>query len=302
MRKFFMEILLFGVTIIWGLAFVWQSITGQQLGPLTVVGFRSLIAVVFLIILAIIMPALYKSQNPKLVKNPSVKHTVLVAIICGVVLFFAMYIQQIGIVMTTAGKAGFISVLYICIVPLFSYFFGAKLNKFFLIGLVLCVIGFYLLSIKDQFYIEKGDMVVFLSAILFGIHIFIIGWASSRSNAMLLSILQLFVVALLSLGFASFKEEITLERIMKVLVPLLALGILSSGVAYTLQIVVQREIPAHIASVIMSFESVVATIGGFFILGEVLTTKEMIGMTVVFFGILISQLREKRENNLNNFK
>ena len=294
MRRFISELILIGVVIIWGLAFIWQNIASKVLGPLTVVGLRSLIAVIFITLVAILVPSLYKSQAPKLIGEASSSKKLWLGIMCGVVLFFAMYIQQIGIGMTTAGKAGFITVLYICIVPFIGVFLGNKLNKFFIIGLILAVIGFYLLSVKEEFTLELGDVIVFISAIFFGVHIIVIDYSALRVNSMFLSIIQLVVVAILSLGLAMIKETIILADILSVAAPLLALGILSSGLGYTGQIIAQREIPPHTTSLIMSLESVVAAIGGVLILSEHIGIREGIGMAVVLVGIIISQLRDKK--------
>ena len=293
MRRFISELILIGVVIIWGLAFIWQNIASKVLGPLTVVGLRSLIAVIFITLVAILVPSLYKSQAPKLIGEASSSKKLWLGIMCGVVLFFAMYIQQIGIGMTTAGKAGFITVLYICIVPFIGVFLGNKLNKFFIIGLILAVIGFYLLSVKEEFTLELGDVIVFISAIFFGVHIIVIDYSALRVNSMFLSIIQLVVVAIFSLGLAMIKETIILADILSVAAPLLALGILSSGLGYTGQIIAQREIPPHTTSLIMSLESVVAAIGGVLILSEHIGIREGIGMAVVLVGIIISQLRDQ---------
>ena len=298
MRKFISELILIGVVIIWGLAFIWQNIASKVLGPLTVVGFRSLIAVKFITLVAILVPSLYRSQAPKLMGEVSSSKKLWLGIMCGVVLFLAMYIQQIGIGMTTAGKAGFITVLYICIVPFIGMFLGNKLNKFFIIGLILAVVGFYLLSVKEEFSLELGDIIVFISAIFFGIHIIVIDYSALRVNSMFLSIIQLVVVAIFSLGLALIKETIILGDILSVASPLLALGILSSGLGYTGQIIAQREIPPHTTSLIMSLESVVAAIGGVLILNEHIGLREGIGMIVVLVGIIISQLRDKKSLDL----
>ena len=298
MRKFISELILIGVVIIWGLAFIWQNIASKVLGPLTVVGLRSLIAVIFITLVAILVPSLYRSQAPKLMGEVSSSKKLWLGIMCGVVLFLAMYIQQIGIGMTTAGKAGFITVLYICIVPFIGMFLGNKLNKFFIIGLILAVVGFYLLSVKEEFSLGLGDIIVFISAIFFGIHIIVIDYSALRVNSMFLSIIQLVVVAIFSLGLALIKETIILGDILSVASPLLALGILSSGLGYTGQIIAQREIPPHTTSLIMSLESVVAAIGGVLILNEHIGLREGIGMTVVLVGIIISQLRDKKSLDL----
>ena len=297
MRKFISELLLIIVTIIWGLAFIWQNIASKVLGPLTVVGIRSIIAVVFLIVVALLVPSLYKSQAPKVLAAPITKNkSWMLGGICGIVLFFAMYISQIGIGMTTAGKAGFITVLYICIVPFIGVFLGNKLNKFFIIGLILSVIGFYFLSVKEEFALEMGDIIVLISAILFGIHIIVIDYSAARVNSMFLSIVQLGVVSILSLCLAAFKETIVFADIMSVIWPLLAIGVLSSGVGYTLQIVGQKDVPPHTASLILSLESVVAAIGGVLILGEHIGIREGIGMLIVFVGIIVSQLPDKKKD------
>ena len=280
MRRFISELILIGVVIIWGLAFIWQNIASKVLGPLIVVGLRSLIAVIFITLVAILVPSLYKSQAPKLIGEASSSKKLWLGIMCGVVLFFAMYIQQIGIGMTTAGKAGFITVLYFCI------------------GLILAVIGFYLLSVKEEFTLEFGDVIVFISAIFFGVHIIVIDYSALRVNSMFLSIIQLVVVAIFSLGLAMIKETIILADILSVAAPLLALGILSSGLGYTGQIIAQREIPPHTTSLIMSLESVVAAIGGVLILNEHIGLREGIGMAIVLVGIIISQLREKKSPKL----
>lgn len=294
MRKFISELLLIGVTIIWGLAFIWQNIASKTLGPLTVVGFRSLIAVTFITLVAVLVPSFYKSQAPKFQGKVTSSQKTWMGIACGIMLFLAMYIQQIGIGMTTAGKAGFITVLYICIVPFIGVFLGNKLNKFFIIGLILSVIGFYLLSVKESFTLETGDIIVFISAIFFGLHIIVIDYSAIRVNSMFLSIIQLVVVAVFSFGLAIFKEDIILSDVLSVIAPLLALGVLSSGFGYTGQIIAQREIPPHTTSLIMSLESVVAAIGGVFILGEHIGLREGIGMAIVFVGIVISQMRDKK--------
>ena len=297
MRKFISELLLIIVTIIWGLAFIWQNITSKVLGPLTVVGIRSVIAVVFLGGVAMLVPSLYKSQDPKMLAEPMTKkQSWLLGGICGIVLFFAMYIAQVGIGMTTAGKAGFITVLYICIVPFIGVFLGNKLNRFFVVGLILSVIGFYFLSVKEEIALETGDLIVLVSAVLFGIHIIVIDYSAVRVNSMFLSLVQLIVVSVLSLVLAVFKETIIFADIMSVVWPLLGIGVLSSGVGYTLQIVGQKDVPPHTASLILSLESVVAAIGGVLILGEHIGIREGIGMFIVFAGIIVSQLPDKKKD------
>ena len=244
-----------------------------------------------------LVPSLYKSQDPKMLAEPTTKkQSWLLGGICGIVLFFAMYIAQVGIGMTTAGKAGFITVLYICIVPFIGVFLGNKLNKFFVVGLILSVIGFYFLSVKEEIALETGDLIVLVSAVLFGIHIIVIDYSAVRVNSMFLSFVQLIVVSVLSLVLAVFKETIIFADIMSVVWPLLGIGVLSSGVGYTLQIVGQKDVPPHTASLLLSLESVVAAIGGVLILGEHIGIREGIGMFIVFAGIIVSQLPDKKKD------
>ncbi|KXB58715.1 DMT family transporter [Gemelliphila asaccharolytica] len=296
MRKLISQILLLLVTIIWGLGFVWQNVASKSLGPYTTVGIRAIIAVIFLILISLALPSLYKSQNPKHNFKKIKYKNIILPLICGVALFFAMSVQQMGMAYTTASKAGFISVMYICIVPLIGIFLGQKLNKFFLIGLIMSVIGLYLLSIKDDFTLGYGDLLILISAFLFAVHILIISFATIRINSMLLSIGQFLVVGILSLAIGYFYEGINLQDILAVINELLALGVLCSGVAFTLQIIGQREVEAHTASLILSLESLFGAIGGVIILKETLTTKELLGMIILFIGVIVSQKKVKKAN------
>ena len=295
MRKFFSEFLLLVVVIIWGLAFVWQSEASKFLGALNVVGFRSLIASIFLIIVATFSKTLYQSQEPKFKTTSSTKKNILYSSVCGVILFLGMYIQQIGLALSTASKSGFITVLYICVVPLIGLFLGYKVNKFFVIGLIMSIIGFYLLSVKGEFSLEYGDLLVLISAVFFGLHIIVIGRVALNINTMFLSIIQLLVVTILSLLLAFIKEGFYIENILNTLPQLLALGILSSGVGFTLQIIAQRNVSANTTSLILSLEAVVAAIGGVVILKEVLSTREVLGMIIVLAGVIISQKKIKKD-------
>jgi len=153
----------------------------------------------------------------------------------------------------------------------------------------------HFISVKEEFILEIGDIVVLISALLFGIHIIVIDYSAARVNSMFLSIVQLVVVSILSLVFAIFTEKIILADILSVIWPLLAVGVLSSGVGYTLQIVGQKNVPPHTASLILSLESIVAVIGGVLILNEHVGIREGLGMLIVFAGIIISQVPDKKQ-------
>lgn len=295
MRKFISEILLVITTLIWGLSFVWQNLASKLLGSFSVVGFRALIASILLLVIVKLFPTLYKSQEAKIKIQTFKNQNIVLSFVCGLTLFLGMYIQQAGVAYTSASKAGFISVMYICIVPIIGLFLGHKIDRNFLWGLILSIIGLYLLSIKEDFTLEYGDFLILLSTFLFAAHILIIGYSATRVNSMYLSIGQLITVAIFSLTFAFFTEGFVLSDIVSILKELLALGLLSSGIAYTLQIIAQRNVPANTASLILSLEAVFATLGAIFILGESLSVREITGMLILFIGILVSQIK-KRDN------
>ncbi len=281
-------ILLFVATI-WGLAFVAQRIGMDHIGPFTFNGLRFALGCIAL------LPIVLFPKN-----RPSGKTTnglIKSGIISGIFLFCGISLQQVGLVYTTAGKAGFITGLYVVFVPFFSLFLkNEKTSTGNWIGAVLAGIGMYFLSITQNMSINIGDLLVLFSAVCFAFHLIIIGRQSSRFNTAQLSLVQCMVCALLSLLTAGMFESFVLSDILTVSIPLIYGGVFSVGVAYSLQIYGQKNSPTAHAAIILSLESVMAALGGWIILNEILAGRAIFGCALMMIGMLTSQLYSKRIN------
>ena len=212
-------------------------------------------------------------------------------LLCGGFLFAGASFQQVGMVYTTAGKAGFITGLYVVFVPFFNMFLRQeRTSQGSWIGAFLAVAGMFLLSVTEQMHMAWGDFLVLLCAACFAGHLLVVGRYSSRVPVLPLCLAQYLVCAILSLMTAAFFEPIEMASVRAAAIPLLYGGIMSVGVAYSLQVVGQQKSPASHAAVILSLESVFAAVGGWLILGEVLTGRGKIGCGLILTGMLISQL------------
>jgi drug/metabolite transporter (DMT)-like permease len=208
----------------------------------------------------------------------------------GLALFSGASLQQIGLVYTTAGKAGFITGLYVIIVPLLGLFWRQQPKVGTWIGAVLAAVGLYFLSVTEEFTIELGDLLVLIGAFFWAAHVLIIGWLSPRINPVKLAFSQYVACSILSLMTACVIENITMLAIFQAAIPILYGGLLSVGIAYTLQVVAQREAhPAH-AAILLSLEAVFAAIGGWLILGEIISARGLFGCGLMLSGMLLSQL------------
>lgn len=299
-KSFFGSSILLVTAIIWGSAFVAQSKGMDYLGPFSFNGIRSIIAVIFLsIVLLFIIVKNKKNPDFKLFKN---KKALIGSIFCGIALMFSTSTQQIGISMTSVGKSGFITSLYIILVPILGLLLKKKvpIKIWFCVGIVL--VGLYLLCIKNSVKIEIGDIFLLLSAFGFAVQILIVDSISQDINTILLSIIQLSAVAILSLFPICIIEQPSISNTLDAMPYLLFAGVLSSGIAYTLQIVGQKYTNPIVASLIMSLESVFAAITGWLFLNEILSLNETIGCILIFIAIIISQIDFKKrvnENQLN---
>jgi len=210
--------------------------------------------------------------------------------LAGLVLFMGASLQQVGLVHTTAGNAGFITGLYVVIVPLLGLFWRQRPDLGTWIGALLAAAGLYLLSVTAAFEIAFGDLLVLVGAFFWAAHVLIIGWLSPRIESIQLACIQFAVCSLLSLITAAALETMTLQGLMGAALPILYGGLLSVGVAYTLQVVAQRDArPAH-AAIILSLESVFAALGGWLLLGELLSARALAGCSLMMAGMLLSQL------------
>jgi drug/metabolite transporter (DMT)-like permease len=211
--------------------------------------------------------------------------------LAGLVLFVAATLQQVGLVYTTAGKAGFITGLYVIIVPLMGLFLGHRTGWGGWMGACLATVGLYLLSVTEYLTFAPGDLWELFGAFFWAVHVLILGWLSPRMDQIKLAFTQYAVCAFLSLLFAVFSETITFNGLQQASVPILYGGILSVGLAYTLQVVAQRDAPPIHASVILSMEAVFAALAGWLVLDEIMSFRNLIGCVLIFTGILFTLLR-----------
>ncbi len=218
------------------------------------------------------------------------KSTLFGGVACGVVLGSALALQQIGIEYTTAGKAGFITSFYIVLVPVFGIFLKRKCSFIVWISVFMALIGLGLLCLKDNFSVGKGEIYVFLCAIMFTVHILVIDHFGEKADSVKMSCIQFAVAGVLSGIVMLLLEKPNFDNLMKAWLPLMYTGVFSSGVAYTLQILGQKGMNPTVASLILSLESVVSVIAGFFILQQKLSGRELAGCVVMFVAIILVQL------------
>lgn len=282
------SLLLLLTAIIWGSAFTAQSVGMDYVGPFTFNGVRSIIGGVALI------PVIgFLNRGKKKEIKSDNKTLIIGGICCGVALAIASSLQQIGIMYTTVGKSGFITTFYIVLVPILGLFFHKKCGLNVWIGVMLALAGLYFLCITETLTIGKGDIYVFLCALVFAVHILIVDYFTYIVEGVKLACLQ-FLVCGLVCGVLMFAfENPQLSQLLAAWKPLLYAGVLSCGVGYTLQIIGQKGLSPTVASLIMSLESVASVITGFIVLGQALTFREMIGCVLMFAAIILAQIPSK---------
>ena len=289
-KKFKGSIMLLITSIIWGTAFVAQSEGMNYVEPFTYNAMRTLLGGVVLIPVMILFRFPDK-RNGKEKSSCSLKNTVIGGICCGIALFIASSFQQAGIAQTTAGKAGFVTALYIVIVPMIGIFLHKKMPLRMWLFIAIALAGFWLLCIKQDIGISSGDLLVFFGAIFFAVHITVIDYFNKKNtDGILMSCIQFFTAGLLMLICMFIFEKPTIPNIMGAGGTILYAGILSCGVAYTLQILGQKHTNPTLATMLMSLESVFAALSGWLILGEKLSIKEFIGCVLIFAAVILAQL------------
>ena len=283
-------IALLGATVIWGSAFIAQSVGMDKIGPFTFQAVRCFLAVVFLFPAS----ALFSKGKPfwKSWADPALWRS---GVICGLALFAASSLQQIGLVYTDAGKAGFLTAMYIVFVPFLGLFVGQRPGRNALLSLIPAIVGLYLLSCTSVSGINKGDVLLLLCAVAFSVQILLIDRHCAGLDGLKLNCIQALVVAVLSVPGALLTETVDASRIASCWLPLGYAGVLSMGVAYTLQIVGQKRVTPSAAALLMSLESVFAALFGWLLLHETMTRAEELGCVLVFAAVVISQLPEKKE-------
>ena len=299
------SLLLLLTATIWGTAFVAQSVGMEYVEAFTFTFARSIVGGIVLIPCIWFLGWLKGREKKASVtscdvardKRPLVTKVEWIGgICCGLALCAASNFQQIGMAYTTVGKAGFITALYVVIVPILGLFFKKRASFIVWICVVLSVIGLYLLCMTEgSLTLAYGDLLVLICAVLFSVHIMVIDHFSPQGDGVIMSCIQFFVCGIVSGIIMLFVETPTIENIMAAAMPILYAGVLSSGVAYTLQIVGQKDMNPTVASLILCLESVVSALAGWAILHEALTTRELFGCVLMFVAIVLAQVPVPRK-------
>lgn len=283
------NLLLALTAFIWGVAFVAQSVGMEYVGPFTFNACRFLIGGIVLIPCILLFGKKNKRKEPK-----NQKTAVVGGICCGSILFAASSFQQFGVASTTVGKAEFITALYIVIVPLLGIFLRKRIPWSVWVSVVLAIIGMYLLCMTEGLKVGKGDIYVFVCAICFSFHILVIDYFSPKTDGVLMSCIQFFTAGIISAIMMLIFENPELSAIFAAWAPILYAGIMSCGVAYTLQVVAQKNTDPVLASLILSLESAFSLLAGWVILGQKLSPKELGGCGLVFCAIILAQIPVER--------
>ena len=296
MKKYISTLLCLVAAMIWGFAFTAQK-TSAQLDAFTVGAVRNIFATLFLLCIIPVFDKI-RSKTPEYKKRESffTKTELLGGLICGIILTAASAFQQTGLGDgTDAGKAAFITALYVVLVPIISLIFGKKTSLSVWISVVIAAVGFYLLCIKGDFTITPSDGLVLICSLIFALHIIAIDRFSPLCDGIRMSCIQFFVGFLLNTALALiFHMPLPWDAILTSLPSLMYLGVCSSGIAYTLQIIAQKNTNPAVASVVLSLESVFGVVGGALFLGETMSEREYIGCAVVFVAVILSQLDFKQ--------
>lgn len=302
--KFRGNLLLLLTAAIWGSAFVAQSVGMDYIEPFTFNGIRQIIAAVVLVPVAYI----FVNRDRRIAqsgegyteptaeeKKQSVRTHIIGGFWCGVCLFVASSLQQIGIQYTTAGKAGFVTALYILIVPILGIFLKKRVRPILWFCVIIAAVGLYLLCMQGGFGLEKGDFYVFLCAIVFSLHILVIDHYSPKTNGVALSCIQFAFAGLFAIPPILLFENPEMTYIIMAWKPILYAGILSGAGGYTLQILGQKNTDPTVASLLLSLESVFAVISGMIILHEMMSGRELLGCALMFAAIILAQLPERKK-------
>ena len=276
---------LFITAVIWGIAFVAQSAGMDYIGPFSFNAIRYGMGSIVLIPVIIV---LRKLRHPK---DDSLQDTVKGGILCGLALCAASLFQQFGILYTTVGKAGFITALYIIIVPFYGVLLKRKIEKKAWLAAGIAIIGFYLMCMSESFSLSLGDGLVLISAFIWGVQIMLVDKYSKRADPVMLSSIEFGTSSLLCAVFAFiFERDITWKAVTDCAIPLLYAGVMSCGIAYTLQVVAQKRVRPTLACLIMSLEAVFSALAGWVLLGQSMTGMEILGCVLVFAGVVVAQI------------
>lgn len=297
-KKLKSDLLLILTAFIWGSSFIAQSKGADLLGPFTFNAIRYFLAVISLAPVAWFLNKKNGGNNfghTDEEKRESKKALFIGGLILGLILFIATSLQQYGMAFTTAAKGGFITTLYVILVPFLGLFVKKRVSLLTWFCAVLAIVGLYLLSIQPgTFTLTKGDTLVLLCAVFFSIHILFIDYFSPKTDGVALSCMQFLVVGIISTVAMLLFETFTWGDVYLAIPSLLYTGIGSSSIGYTLQILAQKDADPTVTSLILSLESVFAAVSGALLLGEILNMREIIGCVVMFVAIVLAQLPDKK--------
>ena len=289
------NLLLILTAFIWGVAFVAQKEGGTAVGDFTFNGVRFVLGGG---LLAVCMPLLDKMGLTRRCDTVESKKAMwLGGVLCGIALWAASNLQQLGLATTSAGKGGFITALYIVLVPIFGMVIGRRTTLLTWGGVVLAMVGLYLLCMQGESGINGGDLLVLACAPIFAIQILLVDKFVPHTDGVRLSCIQFFTVGILNIPLMFIFEQPSLSAMVEGWLPILYAGLLSSGVAYTLQVVAQKHTHPTTASVLMSLESVFAVLAGLVLMGERLTVWEWCGCAVMFAAVILAQLPTPKKGN-----
>ncbi len=283
--------LLFLTAFIWGFAFVAQTVGMDHIGPYTFNTSRLVLGSVVLVPWAVMD---IKKERKKFSigedDRQKIRKSLKASVICGIVLFIAMALQQFALIYSPVANVSFLTTLYILIIPIITLFMGKKQGIKLWIAIVIAVAGMYLLCIKEGFHLAFGDSLAISCALMFSVQILCVDHFVGSSYTILLSCMQNLVAAAISFVFMVIFEGINLEGLLSAMLPLLYTGILSTGVAYTTQMIGQKYVKPSVAALIMSLESVIASVAAWALLAQHLSLKEIIGCVLVFAAVILAQM------------
>jgi drug/metabolite transporter (DMT)-like permease len=282
------DLLLLLTALIWGFAFVAQRVGMEYVGP------YSFNAARFALGCLPLFPFVLRNASGSLATH--LWRTAPSSMLAGVLLFAGSSLQQVGLVYTTAGKAGFITGLYVILVPILGLLLRQHSGRNTWIGALTATLGLYLLSVKPPFSIAYGDGLVLVSALFWAGHVLIIGRLARRFDWAALAFLQFLTCSLLSTSLAFFTEPIAVQPLLDAALPIFYGGVISVGVAYTLQVVAQRQAPVSHAAIILSLETVFAAFGGWLLLEEKMPFRGLVGCGLMLVGMLVSQLESSKQD------
>ena len=276
--------------LIWGTAFVAQSVGSGYVGPYTFLAARSWLACAFLIVLVLLRRGKARKADPGVPFWINGRILLRGGVFCGIALFAASAAQQVGIGTTSTAKAGFMTALYVVLVPVFGLFFKRKVSLPVWVAVALSVVSLYLLCIKGSFRLAAGDLLVLVCAVCFAVHILVIDHFGATCDGVKLSCVQFLFAGLWSAVCIPFFEQVDISDLLSCALPLLYVGVFSCGVGYTLQILAQKDSNPTVVTILLSLESVFAVIAGAIILHQHMTPREYLGCALMFLAVVLAQI------------